>query len=245
LKWLGRLIFYGRIRRMKRVGHAAALLADGRTSDAEKLLDSARSKVWVEDLAVYHFVRGKLRMEQGDLDRAQAHLHTALGLGLDRASVKLNLAVLLVRKCQLVEALELLDDVDLSDDPAELEQARVMRRVIAETRQGKPLAEIPDRIARFRKKHLKKVDQTPEATLPALSRRLRDKVSGRDIEDACLVLGDLLVRACGGTWLAGLEPRDHRVVVSGVLYSPAAMIDALQKGDMETLSLPPGSDSSS
>lgn len=116
MRWLGRLIFYGRIRRMKHIQHAAALLADGRTADAEQLLDSARSKVWVEDLAVYHFVRGKLRMEQGHLDRAEMHLHTALGLGLERASVKLNLAVLLVRKCQLNAALELLDEVELSDD---------------------------------------------------------------------------------------------------------------------------------
>lgn len=242
MRWLGRLIFYGRIRRMKRVGHAAALLADGRTPDAEKLLDSAHSKVWVEDLAVYHFVRGKVRMEQGDLDQAQVHLHTALGLGLDRASVKLNLAVLLVRKCQMGAALELLDDVELSDDPAELEQARVMREIIDETRQGKPLAEIPSRIARFRKKHLKKVDPAPEATLPALTRRLGSNLSGRDVEDACLLLGQMFVQARGGTWLAGLEPRDHRVLVGGVLYSPADIIDAVQSGDTDQLSLPPRSD---
>jgi tetratricopeptide (TPR) repeat protein len=243
------LIFYGRIRRMKHVQHAAALLAGSRTpeaiKDAEKLLDAARSKVWVEDLAVYHFVRGKLRMEQGDLDLAEMHLHTALGLGLDRASVKLNLAVLLVRKCQLNAALELLDDVELSDDPAVLDQARVMREVIAETCQGKPLAEIAARVARFRKKHLKKVDPSPEATLPILARRLGGNLSQGDREDACLLLGQLLVEARQGTWLAGLEPRDHRVLVGGILYSPAAMIDDLQSGDTDQLSLPPLSDDAS
>jgi len=227
---------------MKRIGHAAALLADGRTADAEAMLDAARSKVWVEDLAVYHFVRGKLRMEQGELDQAELHLHTALGLGLDRASVKLNLAVLRVRKCQLNAALELLDDVELSDDPDVLDQARVMRGVIAETRAGKPLAQIASGAARFRKKHLKKVDPAPEPTLAALAQSLGGKLSGSDREDACLLLGELLVQVRGGTWLAGLEPRDHRVLVDGVLYSPATMIDALYAGETDQLVLPPPTD---
>lgn len=239
MRWLGRLIFYGRIRRMKHIQHAAALLADGRTQDAERLLDSARSKVWVEDLAVYHFVRGKLRMEQGDLDRAELHLHTALGLGLERDAVKLNLAVLRVRKCQLAGALELLEDVELSDDPAVLEQARVMREVIADTRAGKSLGEIATRVARFRRKNLKKVDPTAEATLPALVKRLGGKLSRKDREDACLLLGQLLVDARSGTWLTGLEPRDHCVLVGGVLYSPAAMIDTILCGEAKQLSLPP------
>lgn len=239
MRWLGRLIFYGRIRRMKRIQHAAALLANGRMEDAERLLDAARSKVWVEDLAVYHFVRGKLHMEQGHLDEAELHLHTALGLGLDRDSVKLNLAVLRVRKCQLSAALELLEDVDLSDDPAVVEQARVMREVIAETRSGRPLGEIATRVTRFRKKHLKKVDPGANATLPALVSRLGGKLSRSDREDACLLLGQLLVDTRGGTWLTGLEPRDHCVLVGGILHSPAAMIDALQNGDTDQLSLPP------
>lgn len=242
MRWLGRIIFYGRIRRMKTIGNAAALLADGRTGDAEKILDSARSDVWVEDLAVYHFVQGKLRMEQGDLDRAHMHLHTALGLGLDRASVKLNLAVLLVRKCELGAALQLLDDVDLSDDPAVVEQSQVMRQVIADVREGKPLAEIAHRAARFRKKYLKKVDPSPESTLPALTNRLAGKLSGSDRDDACLVLGQLLVHARGGTWLAGLEPRDHRVLIDGVLYSPSAMIDDVKNGETDELTLPPSPD---
>jgi hypothetical protein len=243
VRWLGRILFYGRIRRMKTIGHAAALLADGRVGDTEKLLDSARSNVWVEDLAVYHFVRGKLRMEQGDLDRAQMHLHTALGLGLDRASVKLNLAVLLVRKCELAAALDLLDDVELSDDPAVVEQSRVMRGVIADAREGTKLrADISHRAARFRKKHLKKADPGVEATLSALTHRLRGKISGSDRDDACGLLGQILVEHRGGTWLTGLEPRDHRVVVDGVLYSPAAMINALLRGDTEELSLPPRPD---
>ncbi len=239
MRWLGRIIFYGRIRRMKHIQHAAALLADGRTADAEKLLDSARSKVWVEDLAVYHFVRGKLHMELGELNTAEMHLHTALGLGLDRASVKLNLAVLLVRKCQLNAALVQLDEVELSDDPAVLEQAKVMREVIAETRQGKPLADIAQRAARFRKKHLKKVDVSAEATLPALIKRLGEKLSRSDREDACLLLGQLLVDQRDGVWLAGLEPRDHRVLAGGVLYSPAEMIDRVLDGDDDQLALPP------
>ena len=180
-------------------------------------------------------------MEQGALDTAEMHLHTALGLGLDRASVKLNLAVLRVRKCQLNAALELLDDVELSDDPDVLDQARVMREVIAETRAGKPLKEIVKRAARFRKKHLKKVDTAAEPTLAALTKRLGDKISGSDREDACLLLGQLLVDARDGTWLAGLEPRDHCVLVSGVLYSPAAMIESLINGDTDQLTLPPSS----
>jgi len=245
LRWLGRVLFYGRIRRMKTIGHAAALLADGRTDDAEKLLESARSNVWVEDLAVHHFVQGKLRMEQGDLNRAQMHLHTALGLGLDRASVKLNLAVLLVRKCELAAALDLLDDVDLSDDPAVVEQSRVMRGVIADTRGGKSLADIAHRAARFRKKHLKKVDPSGKATLSALAERLRGKLSGSDRDDACLVLGQVLVEDRGGTWLAGLEPRDHRVLVGGVFYSPAAMINAFLADDTDEIRLPPRPDPAS
>jgi tetratricopeptide (TPR) repeat protein len=239
VSWLLRLLFWGRIRRLKRIQQAAALLADGRPDEAEQLLELARPKVWVDDLAVYHFVTGKLRMEQGDLDQAEQHLHTALALGLERPSVKLNLAVLLVRKCQLNQALTLLDEIELSDDPAILEQARVMRQVIRDARGGSMLSEIADRSARFRKKHLKKVDSTTAATLPALEKQLQTNLSSSDRDDGCLLLGQLIVDACGGTWLVGLEPRDHRVLAGGVLYSPSDMITAWLDGDVDQLSLPP------
>ncbi len=238
MRWLGRILFYGRVRRMKRIQHAAALLADGRMDEAEQLLDSARSTVWVEDLAIYHFVRGKLLMERGDLEGALLHLHTALGLGLERPSVKLNLAVLLVRRCQLDRALAMLDDVDLSDDPAVLEQSRVMRSVIEKTRQGQPLAEISRRAERFRKKHLKGSRESPEATVSALERRLRSRLSRSDREDASLLLGQILVESRDGVWLAGLEPRDHLVLVGGVLHSPATMIDRLLEGEDDRILLP-------
>ena len=240
MSWLWRLIFFGRIRRLKRIQKAAAMVAAGRIEEAEHILSTSKPKVWVDDLAVYHFVRGKLLMEQGALDEAEILLHAAIALGLDRASVKLNQAVLLVRKCQLNAALALLGDVELSDDPAVLEQSRVMREVIDEARRGVQLTEIGKRAARFRKKHLKKVAPSPKATLPALAHALREaKLSGSDRDDACLLLGQVMTEARGGTWMVGLEPRDHRVLVSGLIYSPAQMIDALLAGDEEQLSLPP------
>ncbi|MFH2007278.1 MAG: tetratricopeptide repeat protein [bacterium] len=239
MSWLWRLLFFGRIRRLKRIQHAAALLADGRPDEAEQLLALARPKVWVDDLAVFHFVTGKLRMEQGDLDQAEQHLHTALALGLERPTVKLNLAVLLVRKCQLLQALTLLDEVELDQDPAILEQARVMREVIRDARAGSQISAISSRSDRFRKKHLSTVDPAPATTLPALAERLRGKLSGSDRDDGCLLLGQLIVESCGGTWLVGLEPRDHQVLVGGLLYSPSAMISALIQGDVDRLSLPP------
>ncbi len=241
MKWLAKLFYYGRIKRLERIQTAAALIAAGKTDQAETLLESARPRHWVDDLAVFHFVSAKLCMERDELEEAEQHLHTALGLGLDRPSVKLNLAVLKVRQCALGAALRLIDDVELSDDPAILEQARVMREVIAKVKQGDVLPEITERSARFRKKHLKAGDADPEAALQSLSDRLREgaKLSGKDREDAILLYGSLLVAARQGTWLFGLEPRDHRVLISGVLYHPAEQVDEILGGQLEQLPLPP------
>ena len=240
MSWFWRLFFFGRIRRLKRIQTAAALLAGGKIEDAARLLDGNRPRMWVEDLALYHFVRGKLLMEQGELSEAELSLHTAITLGLDRPSVKLNLAVLAVRRCQLTTALVLLEEVALSDDPAILEQVKVMRRVIAETQSGNQTGEIVTRGDRFRKKYLKRIERSAAATLPALVKVLGDtKLSRSDREDACLLLGQIIVDDHQGVWLLGLEPRDHQVVARGQQWHPSDMILRLMDGDSDTLSLPP------
>jgi hypothetical protein len=179
-------------------------------------------------------------MEQGALDEAERHLHTALGLGLDRPAVKLNLAVLKVRRCELGAALALLDEVDLADDASLLEQSKVMRQVIADVASGAPLGEIADRSARFAKKHLDGAGaEDPGARLAALSKAIREeKLSGKDREDAALAYGALLCEARGGHWLCGLEPEDHQVLVAGVAVRPGAEVDRLLSGEIDALPLP-------
>lgn len=240
MKWLAKIFYYGRIKRLERIQYAAALVAQGETDQAEQILQSSRPTTWTDDLAVYHLVLGKLRMEQGQLDEAERHLHTAMGLGLERPSVKLNLSVLKVRRCELGAALALLDDVELSDDPGILEQARVMRQVIDDARRGAALPSLSERAARFRKKHLTRADDTPEATLAALGDRLRSegKLSSKDREDAALLYGTVLCEARQGTWLLGLEPRDHRVLVGGVLHTPCDAVQQVLDGDVDHLPLP-------
>lgn len=241
MKWLAKLFYRGRVRRLERTQRAAALLAAGRIDEAEQLLDLARPTRWVDDLAVFHFVTGKLHMERGALDEAERHLYTALGLGLDRPSVKLNLAVLKVRRCDLASALSLLSDVELSDDESILEQVRVMRRVIAEVTSGALLGELAERGQRFRKKHLEKElgDDDLAGTLRALGEVIKgSKLSSRDLEDALLLMGQLAVASRGGSWLLGLEPRDHRVLVDGVAWQPWAEVERLRAGEIDALSLP-------
>ena len=175
-------------------------------------------------------------MEKGELEQAEAHLLTATCLGLNRPSVRLNLAVLRVRKSQLTEALALLDDVETSDDESILEQARVMRQLIEQARDGALVAEIENRAQRFQKKHLKQTHQDiPEALVSALQDK---KLSGRDREDASLLLGQSLIQKHQGAWLVGLEARDHRILVSGLSYSPDAMIDDLLAGRRDHLGIP-------
>lgn len=235
MQWFWRLFFWGRIRRMKRIQAAAARLSQGRTEEAENLLKSARPRHWVEDLAIYHFVLGRLKMEKGELNQAEAHLHTATCLGLDRPSVKLNLAVLRVRKSQLSEAMGLLDDVETSNDETILEQARVMRQLITQVRDGTLFAEIEQRARRFEKNHLKKRSKdTPESLATTL---LQKKLSSKEQEDASLFLGQLLIQQHRGAWQLGLEARDHRILVSGLSHSPYEMIEDLLQGRRDRLSL--------
>ena len=75
--------------------------------------------------------------------------------------MKLNLAVLRVRQCQLTEALDLLEDAELADDPAVLEQARVMRAVIRDADRDPPTKEVEARADRFRKKYLPARESRP------------------------------------------------------------------------------------
>ncbi|MDX9999749.1 MAG: hypothetical protein RBU30_00490 [Polyangia bacterium] len=243
MKWLVKLFFYGRVRRLERIGEAASLLAAGRIDEAEEILRLTRPRRWIDDFALFHFVSGKLQMEKGSLEEAERHLHAALALGLDRPSVKLNLAVLKVRQCNLGAALSILDEVDLSDDQNVLGQSSVMRRVIGEVSSGSTFKEISERSVRFRKKHLPKELQgdsfDAQKALVELSGALKNgKLSGKDSEDAVLFLGSLAVTESGGAWLLGLEPRDHRVLVGGLAWHPATQIDSFLAGDLESLSLP-------
>lgn len=243
MRWLAKLFYYGRVRRLERLQEAAALLGAGRLEEAEERLRLARPNRWVDDLAVYHFVAGRLRMERGALDEAERHLHAALVLGLDRPSVKLNLAVIKVRQCALADALTLLSEVELSEDESVLEQARVMREVIAKVTTGDSLGEITDRCRRFGRKHLDRgLAEGPSDALERLAEVAKAvgsaKLSTKDREDAVLYLGHLAVVACGGSWLLGLEPRDHRILVAGIAWHPSAELEAFVSGESDALRLP-------
>lgn len=242
-RWIAKLFYYKRIRRLERVQYAAALLAQGNTDEAAAMLVSAEPTAWVDDLAVYHFVQGKLCMETGALDEADRHLQAAQALGLDRAAVKLNLAVLRVRQCQLTEALDLLDDAELAEDPTVLEQARVMRGVIREADRNPPYEEAEARAERFRKKHFSP-STTQTESFEHDRRRLEDilhqktKLSTKHLEDAALFYGACLTRHHAGSWVFGLEPRDHRVAARGVLYHPYALVSRLRDGVLACLPSP-------
>jgi len=247
LKWLAKLIYFRRVRRLERIGEASALLAAGRLDEAEARLELGRARRWMEDVALFHFVMGKLRMEKDALEEAERHFHTALGLGLDRPSVKLNLAVLKVRCCDLGAALAILSDVELSDNEDILEQAKVMRELITNMRGDKTLSEVHQRSARFLKKFLDRTStldavmekDSPESLFSAITSALQtQKLSLKDREDAILLYGSLVAKHLKGQWLWGLEPRDHRIVIGGVLHQPSLDITRILDGNAERLTLP-------
>jgi tetratricopeptide (TPR) repeat protein len=238
MNWFWRFFFWGRLRRLKRIQAASAYLAQGDLARAEALLAEARPRSWSEDQAVYHLVMGKLRLEQGQLGEAEKHLHAAQCLGLDRPAVRLNLAIVELRRCQLERAVELLDDVETSDDESLLEQARVIREVVDKVRTGQAAADCEAAAARFRKKHLGGQVAAPDLVRPLFAAVLHGKLSGKDREDAGLCLGSLLVSQCDGRWVLGLEAQDHRVLVRGYLHSPHGLLAAHVKGLHATLVLP-------
>jgi hypothetical protein len=239
MQWLWRLFFWGRLRRLKRIQLAAAHLARGDVLAADQALASARPTAWSQDLAVYHYVLGKVRLEQGALDQAEQHLHAAMCLGLDLPSVRFSLAVVEVRRCQLERALALLQDLESSDDPSLHEQTRLMRQVIEKNRDGNAGPEVLSAIARFRKKHLPQVESSPGETLCSLVRTLRARqLSAKDRDDGSLLLGELLVSQCDGRWVFGLESQDHRVVVRGYLHSPHRLLSSFLSGEQDSLVLP-------
>jgi hypothetical protein len=243
VSWLGKILYRGRVRGLKEVERAAALMAAGRLDDAAEVLDRWKPTAYLEDVSVYHFVAGRLSMERGRLDEAEIHLMAARAVGLKTASLSLMLAILKARQCQMSEALRFLAEAGKSKDPGVLEQVDAVKHAIARVRDGSACRALRKQAEQFARDQLASTLAQGEKVRP-LAAKLQQWLSGsrssKTLKDsqadgASAVMGEILVQCCRGAWQLGLEVSDHKVSVRGVALSPWRLVDDFRQGDLASL----------
>ena len=243
MSWLGKILYRGRVRGLKEVERAAALMAAGRLDEAAEVLDRWKPTAYLEDVSVYHFVAGRLRMERGQLEEAETHLMAARAVGLATASLSLMLAILKARQCQLNEALKFLAEAGESEDPGVLEQVDAVRKAVARVQDGTACKEIRKKAEQFARDELASTLGQGDRVRP-LAAKLQRWLSGSrssktlrdsEVEGASALMGEILVQCCRGAWQLGLEASDHKVSVRGVALSPWRFVDDFRNGDLASL----------
>lgn len=243
MSWLGRILYRGRLRRLREVERAAALMAAGRLDDAAEVLERWKPRTYLEDVSVYHFVAGRLWMERGHLEEAETNLSAARALGLKTASLSLMLAILKARQCQMIEASGFLREAKTCEDPGVQEQVDAVEKAIAQVEDGSACRALRKQAEQFARDELGSTLAQGDKVRP-LAEKLQQWLSGsrssktlkdREVEGVSALMGEILVQCCRGAWQLGLEVSDHKVSVRGAALSPWRLVDDFRKGTLESL----------
>jgi hypothetical protein len=243
---LARIFYRRRVKRLQAVSRAASLVAAGDTEEALRELERNKPIRYLDDVAVYHFMMGRVMLEKGDLTEADLHLSAARALGLERGSLLFFWGLVKGRKLQWVECLEALERAERSADKGLVEQIETVRGLVDDVLSGKARDDLLEQAEIFAKQSLEldldqlETDEVIEKVEAYLSAQLKGQPLGeKKREGAAAVLGETWVRGTEGCWQFGMSSVDHRVAMRGKLHSPRKVIEEFLTGRRSSIPTKP------
>ena len=252
MNWLAKIFYRGRVSRLEAVQSAAKLMALGRVEEAEQLLDRNAPTRFLMDVAVYHFVKGRVAMAKGAWKSAEQHLLASRALGIESSSLHLCIGILEARRHRPSEAREELQtamEASAGGEEKDQEGAPQILAMLDAQKEGESLKALKARAEGFSKKKLDgalnkpALDQTQaEKALGGLEAYLEQQKSGQPLgeekrEDAAAALGEVFHRWKSAQWVFGLDMRDHLVALEGVARCPYDEVNQFLDGEREELDL--------
>lgn len=244
MNWLAKLFYRGRVKRLEGVQEAARLMAEGRLCEAESKLGENAPSRYLLDVAVFHFVKGRLAMEQGSWEGAEEELHAAKVLGIKSRTVDFLLGVLKARNHHLNEALDIMENIEGEKDDKEDQSAKKIRKLLDAHRGGETLKEISQRAGDFADEKLQNIllrkNISQKEIIETLEAYLDEQKSGQPLGEekrrrAAEFLGEVWVQFGRAQWFLGLDIRDHLVVVDGLGRRPFDEIEEYLNGEIDKI----------
>ncbi len=239
-RFLAKLFNRKKVNRLERTMEALQAMGEGRLRDAMALLAQADPVEYTKDpgLGLYYFAKGRVAMEMMELQRGENYLTTAWVLGFRRATLFISLAVAKGRLRRLGEARELLKvarEFQLEGED-EVEVIDRMEELLDQVASGKMAKEINSIVRRLCKqgcgksnpRELKERDWRK-----LLEKYIRDETRTSPRDEDIALFGAYMVAKHQGVWEYGLEMADHAVLVRGVAYQPARLLQAYYANKLE------------
>lgn len=227
VEYIIKLIFFRRVKKAKKIGEAAKLIEEGKVEEALKLLDKIGKKIPPYLGFLYFLTRGKAYEALKEFTNAE-HCYIASALLMEGINLAyLHLAILYGKLCKFKEAKEWLNRVieyiprdQLTEDDLKLkEQAKKLLELIEDIEKGGRLNELQCRAVQFADRH--KIDFSPNSIL-----KLKEwfnttpNISGEELEDLALYLGELGRRVGNYNWHISLELDSSFIEKGGKKINP-------------------------
>ncbi len=241
-RWLIRLFYRKKVRRIENMSKALAALGNQDLRTAGKLLQESRPKEYLEDLALYYFVKGRYHLERMELEQAECALHAAFSLGFRRPALFLSLGLAKARLRRLGEAHELLSlarQVSTEDEEQAIVDA--LLGLIRDVRSGKAKKAVESQLEAAGKRILGKsrVADWKKADWQKLLDRgvFMEDAPVEPTDESIVILGGWLLNRHRGAWEFGLEVSDCAVRIQDVAFSPLNLIRSIRSGSMDASDL--------
>jgi tetratricopeptide (TPR) repeat protein len=236
LRWQDRLFYRKKGRRIENMSRALQLIGQKDLRGAGALIQESRPSEFLEDLQLYHFVRGRYHLECLEFEAAECHLHAAFALGFRRPALFLALGLVKARLRRLGEAHELLELARRrSGEEEEVRILEALLKLIDEVRTGRALAGLEAMAAVAAARVLGRKVRVSDLKKADWQRLLDEVVFPEDAppeptDEMIVLLGFWLVERHKGAWEFGLEPSDLAVRVQDVAFCPLHLIRSVRSG---------------
>jgi len=242
-RWLVRLFYRKKVRRIENMSRALKAIGAGELRDAGALIQESRPTEFLEDLQLYHFVRGRFHLELLEFEAAECHLHAAFALGFRRPALYLSLGLAKARLRRLGEAHELLELARRrATEDEERQVIDALLKLIGEVRTGRARAQIEAIAAEAGARVLGRRGRPSDWKKADWQKLLERGVFPEDApaeptDEMIALLGCWLVEHHRGAWEFGLEPADLAVRVQDVAFSPLHLIRSVRTGSLSRAEL--------
>lgn len=237
-KWIIHLFYRKKVRRIETMSKALQLIGKGELHVAGQLIQEVRPTEFLDDLALYYFVRGRYHLECLEFEAAEMHFHTAFLLGFRRPALFLALGLAKARLRRLGDAYELLKLAQArSTEEEEQKIAIALLQLLEEIRSGKVRRQLDEITAAAGQRVLGRKIACNQWR-PADWKRVLDTLVFIDnapmepTEEMVVILGQWLLQKYHGVWEFGLEPSDLAVRISDVAFSPLILLRSWRMGTL-------------